>query len=180
MGAWPRTSRATSSLCCALWLPSSYHVLPPPKVLVAELYPCLLGERPPWLCSWQPEDTLLDLRPCTAEPMRAHGGRIRLSLLTTRLHLPKVRISPPMHLPATPELYSAENTKRHQCLLNNHLLSWKDQARPAKNMLKEVRAHHLQLGLDKDNNGAFHWESMWLIYMLRREVLCSTFSSRGG
>lgn len=93
------------------------------KGVVAELYHCLLGERPLWLCSWQPKDALLDCRPCTAEPICAQGGRTGLSLLTTWLHSPKVRISPLMHLPATPELCSAENTKRPQCLLNDHLLS---------------------------------------------------------
>lgn len=61
-----------------------------------------------------------------------------------------------------------------QCLLNNNPLSKKDQAQPAKNRLKEVqRAQCLQLGLHKDNSGAFRLDSVCSFTFLREEVLSS-------
>ena len=47
---------------------------------------------------------------------------------------------------------------------------------PARIMLKEVRMHPLQLGLDKDNNGAFSFRDFVLIYILREKVVSSKHS----
>ncbi|KAB0391107.1 hypothetical protein E2I00_005128 [Balaenoptera physalus] len=81
---------------------------------------------------------------------------------TVKLSSP-VRISPLMYLLAMPELSAAANTKRPQCLLGKNPLSWKEQAQPTKNTLKELeRAHCIQSGLSKGNNGVFRLESVAL------------------
>ena len=123
-------------------------------------------------CSQLPKDALTDAKLCTAEPECVQEDRT----LTSDHGLPslQVRISPLMYLLAMPELSAAANTKRPQCLLGKNPLSWKEQAQPTKNMFEELeRAHCIQSGPSKGNNGVFRLESVCSFTFLIREVPCS-------
>lgn len=175
-----RTARVASSRsdmrsmqvrCRPPELLSPIYVLPPPKVLAAKSYHCLLGKRPPQQCSQLPKDALIDAKLCTAEPECVQEDRTLTS--DHGLPSPQVRISPLMYSPC--------QSRVQQQTPRDPNVSWtrspsagRSKAQPTENRFKELeRAHCIQSGPSKGNNGVFRWESVCSFTFLIREVPCS-------